>query len=122
MRITLILCLFHVAVSAEPTEAELNRQFCQSVGGRTEVRHYYTYAGGRSYIKVDCETPNMVYEGGLDKRSSLDSVQQALFAGYITGKRPAVVSYDTDGKEGRFEYRIKTACQKTGIHYEVYRQ
>ena len=28
-------------------------------------------------MEVDCETGTMVYEGGLDKRSSLDSVQQA---------------------------------------------
>ena len=120
MRITLILCLIHVAVSAEPTEAELNRQFCQSVGGQTEARHYYTYAGGRSYIMVDCETATHVYEGGLDKNSSLDSIQQALFAGYVTGKRSAVVIYDTDRREGRFEYRIKTACKQAGIHYEAY--
>ena len=120
MRITLILFLFHVAVSAEPTEAELNRLFCQSVGGQTETRHYYTYAGGRSHIRVDCETPTHVYEGGLDKRSSLDSVQQALFAAQLTGKRPAVVVYDMDGWEGRFEYRIRTVCQQSGVRYEVY--
>ncbi len=120
MRITLILCLFHVAVSAEPTETELNRQFCESVGGQAETRHYYTYAGGRSHIRVDCETHNMVYEGGLDKRSSLDSVQQALFASHVTGKRPSVVIYDTDGKEGRFEYRIKMACKRAGVSYTSY--
>ena len=106
---------------AETSEADYNRQFCQSVGGQTETRHYYTYAGGRSYVAVDCETATHVYEGGLDKRSSLDSIQQALFAGYITGKRPAVVVYDTDRLEGQFEYRIKTACQEAGVRYEVYR-
>ena len=63
----------------------------------------------------------MVYEGGLDKRSSLDSLQQALFFGYLTGKTPAVVIYDTVGREGRFEYRIRTACQQVGVHYEVFR-
>ena len=42
-------------------------------------------------MEVDCETGTMVYEGGLDKRSSLDSVQQALFFSHVTGKRPAVV-------------------------------
>ena len=114
---TLVLCLFQVAALAEPTEAELNIAFCNRVGGETETRHYYTYAGGRSFIQVDCETATHVYEGGLDKRSSLDSVQQALFAGYITGKRPGVVIYDTDGQEGQFEYMIKTACQKTGVRY-----
>ena len=117
-----MLSLLPVVALAEPlSEAELNRQFCRSVNGQTETRHYYTYRGGRSYIKVDCETPNMVYEGGLDKRSSLDSVQQALFASHVTGKRPGVVIYDTDGKEGRFEYRIKTACQQIGVRYQVYR-
>ena len=53
-------------------------------------------------MKVDCETSTTVYEGGLDKRSSLDSLQQALFFSVLTGKRPAVVIYDTDGKEGQF--------------------
>ena len=62
----------------------------------------------------------MVYEGGLDKRSSLDSIQQALFASYITGKRPAVVIYDTDRREGRIEYQIRTVCQQAGGRYEVY--
>jgi len=109
------------SIAFADTEAELNRQFCDSIGGKTETRHHYTYAGGRSYIQMDCETPNMVYEGGLDKRSSLDSVQQALFASYVTGKRPAVVIYDTDRKEGWFEYRIRTVCQKAGVQYQVYR-
>ena len=120
MRIALILCLFHVAVSAEPTETEFNTKFCQSVGGQTETRHYYTYAGGRSYIQVDCETATHVYEAGLDKRSSLDSIQQALFAGYVTGKRSAVVIYDTDRREGRFEYRIKTACEQARVIFTSY--
>ena len=82
-----------------------------TVNGDTETRHGYTYGGGRSFVKVDCETSTTVYEGGLDKRSSLDSLQQALFFSVLTGKRPAVVIYHTDGKEGRFEYRIRTACQ-----------
>lgn len=101
-----MLCLFHVAAFAEPTEAELNRQFCQSVNGQTETHHLYTYAGGRSHIRVDCETHDMVYEVGLDRRSSLDSIQQALFAAQVTGKLPAVAIYDTDRQEGQFEYMI----------------
>ena len=103
------------------SEDEYNRRFCASVGGVTETRHTYTYDGGGSYVKVDCETDTMVYEGGLDKRSSLDSLQQALFFSALTGKAPAVVIYDTDGKEGRFEYRIKVACRKAGVQYEVFR-
>jgi len=121
VRLWLILSLLPITSLAEPfSELSLNKWFCNSIGGQTETRHFYTYAGGRSHISVDCETANMVYEGGLDKRSSLDSVQQALFAGYVTGKRPAVVIYNTDGREGRFEYRIKTACQQIGLRYQVY--
>ena len=86
-----------------------------------ETRHGYTSASGRSYAQVDCETSTTVYESGLDKRSSLDSLQQALFFSHVTGKRPAVVIYDTDGQEGRFEYRIRTACQAAGVRHGVFR-
>ena len=82
-----------------------------------ESRHEYTYLAGTSYIRVDCETEDTVYEGGLDKRSSLDSVQQALFAASLTGKKPAVVIYNTDGKIGRYEHRIKVACERAGVAF-----
>ncbi len=104
------------------SEDDYNRWFCTMVNGETETRHGYASAGGRSYVEVDCETSTMVYEGGLDKRSSLDSVQQALFFSHVTGKRPAVVIYDTDGREGRFEYRIRIACREAGVRYEVFRK
>lgn len=58
-----------------------------------------------------------MYEGGLDKRSSLDSVQQALFFAYLTGKKPAVVIYDTDGKTGPFEHRIEATCKLAGVEF-----
>ena len=117
------LPIIEIPVNADnelQSEAELNRQFCESVGGLTEIRHYYNYPGGRGYVSVDCETSDTVWEGGLDKRSSLDSVQQALFAAHVTGKQPAVVIYDTDRKEGRFEYRIKTACDRAGVNFTSY--
>ena len=103
---------------AQPTgEDAYNAAFCASVGGKTEVRHEYTYPSGTSYVVVDCETADTVYEGGLDKRSSLDSVQQALFFASLTGKRAAVVIYDTDGTEGRFEHRIRVACEAAGVEF-----
>ena len=52
---------------------------------------------------------------GLDKRSSLDSVQQALFFGVLTGKEPAV--YDTDGQIGLYEHRIRVACERAGVRF-----
>ncbi len=81
------------------------------------ARHTYQYPGGSSYVKVDCETDETVYEGGLDKRNSLDSVQQALFFAHLTGKKPVVVIHDTDERIGRFEHRIKTACEMAGIGF-----
>lgn len=99
------------------SENDYNALFCASVGGKTETRHEFEYPTGYSFVKIDCETEEYVYEGGLDKRSSLDSVQQALFFGFLTGKAPAVVIYDRDGKVGRFEYRIKTACERAGVRY-----
>ena len=109
------------ALRTTASEDDYNRWFCALVNGETDTRHGYASAGGRGYVEVDCETGTMVYEGGLDKRSSLDSVQQALFFSYVTGKRPAVVIYDTDGREGRFEYRIRIACRRAGVRYEVFR-
>lgn len=95
------------------SEDEYNRIFCASVGGVTEIRHQYP----KGYVKVDCETPDSVYEGGLDKRSSLDSLQQAVFYSVLTGKEPVVVIYDRDGKLGKYEYRIMKACEKVGVRF-----
>ena len=67
--------------------------------------------------KVDCETSTEVIEAGLDKRSSLDSLQQALFFKHLTGKTPVIVIYDTDGKEGIYEFRIKAASKLAGVEY-----
>ena len=114
--INTMLLLFAPA-QAQAQEDAYNASFCSSMGGAAEVRHEYTYPAGTSYIRVDCETADTVYEGGLDKRSSLDSVQQALFAASLTGKKPAVVIYNTDGKIGRYEHRIKVACERAGVAF-----
>ena len=98
-------------------EAAHNTEFCDSVGGKTEVRHDYTFPSGDSYVRVDCETKDTVYEGGLDKDTSLDSLQQALFFASLTGKTPVVVIYDTDGKVGMYEHRIKVACERVGVKF-----
>lgn len=98
-------------------EDHYNANFCEFVGGRTEVRHLYRHPSGNSYVRVDCETDTVVYEGGLDKRSSLDSVQQVLFFSYLTQKKPVVVIYDTDGRIGKFEYRIMKACRLAGVKF-----
>ena len=66
---------------------------------------------------MDCETKDTVYEGGLDKDTNLDSLQQTLFFASLTGKTPVVVIYDTDGKVGMYEHRIKVACERVGVKF-----
>ena len=108
------------APSEPTTEADFNAIFCAEVGGEQEVRLDYSYGLGESYVVADCVTETHVYEGGLDKRSSLDSIQQALFFSAITGKAPAVVIFDTDGVEGRFEYQIRLAAELAGVEFVSY--
>ena len=95
------------------SEAILTAAFCALIGGVEEVRHTYE----QGYIQVDCETVDHVIEAGLDKRSSLDSIQQAVFAHTLTGKIPVIVMYDTNGREGKYEYRIRTAAEALNVPY-----
>ena len=103
--------------SLAQTERQCKERFCRSVGGIIERR--YTYDEG--HIFVDCDTKKIVYEGVLDKRISLDSIQQAELAGHVTGKKEAIVVYDTDGREGAYESLIKKAIERYGIKYVSYR-
>lgn len=68
-------------------EADAILIICAILGGEPEVTHRYDIHDGSYSIRVDCETDTHVYEVGLDKRTSLDSVQQAAFAGWVSGKR-----------------------------------
>ena len=97
------------------TEALATAAFCAAIGGIEEVRHNYPH----SYVKVDCETEELVIEAGLDKRSSLDSIQQAVFFSTLTGKTPVVVIYDTDGKIGKYEYRIQQVAITLNVDYLI---
>ena len=110
-----LFCLLPLLLpfSAHCTEQQYNRLFCQEIGGKSEVKH--DYPGGS--IRVDCETQSHVYEGGLDKRSSLDSVQQVVFASLLTKKTPIVLLHDTDGKLGIYEYRIQQVSLALGIKF-----
>lgn len=88
-------------------------------GGQPETVHEFTYPGGAASIRTDCENGNRVIEFGLDKRSSLDSIQQALFAAEITGKEAVVALIDTDGTMGRYEWRIARAANVAGVPIRI---
>lgn len=98
-------------------EYDYNDWYAQKIDGKREVRKYYFLNGENRHVRVDIETNKEVIEGGKDKSSSLDSIQQALFFSYLTDKKPVVVIYDTDGEIGIYEYRIQKACEKAGVEY-----
>jgi len=108
-----------VSVSNEET---FNNRLAKHLGGKTEVTYNYDYniKGSPSltaYIRIDIVTDEYVIEGGLDKRSSLDSIQQAVFASTLTGKKPAVAIYDTNSSWGKYEHRIYSSSKKLGIKF-----
>ena len=99
-----------------------NLRLANHLGGRTEVTYNYDYnisgsAPRIASIRIDIVTDEYVIEGGLDKRSSLDSIQQAVFASTLTGKKPAVAIYDTNGSWGKYEHRIYSSAKKLGIKF-----
>ena len=101
------------------TEADYNQLYCDKIGGKTQVKHdYISDEGEVGYIYVDCETENEVIEGGLDRLTSLDSIQQALFAAHLTNKTPVVVIYDSDGIEGKIQYRIRMGAMHAGVEFK----
>jgi len=108
---------YHCHNKTVKNENYYNDIFCDSVQGKREVEYAYFYDNKKSYIKVDCETKNYVYEGGKDKRSSLDSIQQVLFFKSLTNKKPAIVIYNTDNQYGKYEHRIKTVAESLGIKF-----
>lgn len=113
---TMLLCAVWCAEPLAQSENDLNDSLCHMIGGARETRHAFTYGDGQQgYVSVDCETEFFAIEGGLDKRSSLDSLQQALFFSVLTGKSPAVVIYDTDEKVGTYEHRIQVASETAGV-------
>ncbi len=103
-------------------EDHFNQALANHLDGKTEVVFRYGY--NKSYnipasasIRMDIVTEEYVIEGGLDKRSSLDSLQQAVFASILSGKKAAVAIYDTDGLWGKYEHRIWAAAKELGIRY-----
>ena len=84
---------FHTIKNVQlTTESQFNKALASYLNGETEVsiRYDFTDSDGKiisGHIRVDIENDEYVIEGGLDKRSSLDGIQQAVFAWGLTGKR-----------------------------------
>ncbi|SMH32539.1 hypothetical protein [Maritimibacter sp. HL-12] len=91
-------------------------------GGEPEVTRAFSAGYDIHRIRIDCVSETHVIEAGRDTRSSLDSIQQALFAGQLTGKAPMVVLIDTDGREGAIEFRVRTVAEMLGVEYRVFTQ
>jgi ABC-type molybdate transport system substrate-binding protein len=103
-------------------ETAFNQALALLLSGRTEVLLSYNYGNSvntslTASVRIDIVTDEYVIEGGLDKRSSLDSIQQAVFASVLSGKAPAVAVYDTDGLWGKYEHRIWTVANELGIKF-----
>lgn len=116
-----MIVLFGISTTealAQHKEDYYNKLLAKRLGGKLEVVYHFNYtANETSRIRIDIETDDYVIEGGRDKRSSLDSVQQAVLASILSGKKPAVAIYDTDGKWGKYEHRIWMVAKELGIRY-----
>lgn len=108
--------------SSLTNETQFNQALAILLRGRTEVSFPYNYGNSgnttlTSSVRIDIVTDEYVIEGGLDKRSSLDSIQQAVFASTLSGREPAVAVYDTDGVWGKYEQRIWTVANELGLKF-----
>ena len=104
------------------SEHQFNKALASLLNGKTEISFSYNFSDEAmklvsGYIRIDIENDDYVIEGGLDKRSSLDSIQQAVFASVLAGKKAAVAVYDTDGKWGKIEHRIWVVSERLGIKF-----
>ena len=92
--------------------------------GEAEAHHGYENFSngtlGEYSTYFDCETDTHVYEFGLDKRSSFDSLHQVANAAKISGKTPAIAIIDTNRTEDRFEMQVETAARYFGVEFSTY--
>ena len=99
-----------------------NIALAKKLDGKTEIAFEYEYGlSGNTpltgSIRIDILTDEYVIEGGKDKRSSLDSIQQAVFASTLSGKKPAVAIYDTDSRWGKYEHRVWAAAKELDVKF-----
>lgn len=103
-------------------EADLIPIICvMLLGGVPEHRVDYDLHYSAHYVRVDCLTDTHAIEIGLDnRRSSYDSVHQAVFYGHLTDREPLVILVDTDGREDNAEYQVERVARMVGVDFRVY--
>jgi hypothetical protein len=99
-----------------------NMALARKLDGETEVTFEYGYnlKGNTpltASIRIDIVTEGYVIRGSKDNRSSLDSIQQAVFASTLADKKPAVAIYDTDGMWGEYEHRVWAAAKDLSVKF-----
>ena len=110
------------SLKSSVSEDFYNLALARELDGETEVTFDYEYGRQgntplKASIRIDIVTDEYVIEGGKDKRSSLDSIQQAVFASLLADKKPAVAIYDTDGMWGKYEHRVWSAAKELGVKF-----
>ena len=97
-------------------EVELAALLCAFLGGsEAETRHHFDVDDRDRHVRVDCETAGHVVEIGLDGTASArDSLHQALFSAHLTGKSPAIILIDSDGRVGRYEHEMRHVARPPG--------
>ncbi len=100
------------------SEVILGALLCSFLGGSdAEVPASFNNLDTRRSIRIDCLTDDYAFEFGLDKRSSRDSIHQAVFAAEMTNTDPFVIIIDRDGVEGRFEQELRIVADVLDIRY-----
>jgi len=110
------------SLKSSMSEGFYNAALARKLDGETEVTFEYEFGlrGNTpltASIRIDIVTDEYVIEGGKDKRSSLDCIQQAVFASTLADQKPAVAIYDTDGSWGKYEHRVWAAAKELGVRF-----
>ncbi len=103
-------------------EADLIPIICALLlGGTPEYRVAYDINEGQHSVRMDCLTSEHAIEIGLDdRRSSYDSVHQAIFYAHLTERAPMVIMIDTNGVEDNAEFQVRTVAQALDVDYRSY--
>jgi len=90
-------------------EKTYQKTFCEKMGGKMEVRL-------QDGVRVDCLTSAYAIEIDFAKKWA-ESVGQALYYGYLSGRQPAVAIIVNDNEKDRRNFaRLEVMAGLYGIH------